>query len=191
MLTYLSSLALGPDGAQRLQMSGMLLDSGGGATAVGSGMAGRASSSAAVPFPRPESGFGSSSGFGGGNGSRLRAQSMSVGGVDIPSPATFLSTSKTPPRGEGRIRASSQPICVPSALQAPSTDKYAGSSSRSPKAVEEKYFEYYESKSWLMYTSMKEKGMNPDSPLEGDDERGCQDDAADASLDENLLFEME
>ena len=183
-------------------MSGMLLDSGGGATAVGSGNAGRASSrtacagghggsSAAVPFPRPESGFGSSSGCGGGNGSRLRAQSMSVGGVDIPSSATFLSTSKTPPRGEGRIRASSQPICVPSALQAPSTDKYAGSSSGSPKAVEEKYFEYYESKSWLMYTSMKEKGMNPDSPLEGDDERGCQDDAADASLDENLLFEME
>ena len=185
-------------------MSGMLLDSGGGATAVGSGRAGRASSrtactgghggsSAAVPFPRPESGFGSSSGCGGGNGSRLRAQSMSVGGggVDIPSSSTFLSTSKTPPRGEGRIRASSQPICVPSALQAPSTDKYAGSSSRSPKAVEEKYFEYYESKSWLMYTSMKEKGMNPDSPLEGDDERGFQDDAADASLDENLLFEME
>ena len=42
-----------------------------------------------------------------------------------------------------------------------------------------------------MYTSMKEKGMNPESPLDGDDERGFQDDVADAGLDENLLFEME
>lgn len=172
--------------AQRLQMDG--------ATA-GSRSIFAAGASSAVPFPggSPESGFGSSSTFGwsGENGSRLRAQSLSVGGgVDIPS-SSFLATSKTPPRSEGRIRASSQPICVPSALQASTTDKYAGSSSGSPKVVDEKYFEYYESKSWLMYTSMKEKGMNPESPLDGDDERGFQDDVADAGLDENLLFEME
>jgi|MDSY01.2.fsa_nt_gb hypothetical protein len=140
-----------------------------------------------VAFPEgPSFSGGAEIGGDGRGGSRLRTQSLSAGrALDI-TPTAFSATSKTEPKSEGRARASSQPICVPSALQAP-TDKYAGSGSGSPAFVEE----YYESKSWLMYTSMKEKGMNPESPLESSDERTEEEGVLDMSADDNLLFDME
>ena len=90
---------------------------------------------------------------------------------------------------EGRVRASSQPICVPSALHAPG-EKSAKSGSESSKLVGE---EYYEGKSWVMYESMKEKGMNPESTQssEVEEDRISEEDKIVELSDDTLLFDME
>ena len=90
---------------------------------------------------------------------------------------------------EGRVRASSQPICVPSALHA-TGEKFAKSGSGGSKLVGE---EYYEGKSWVMYASMKEKGMNPESPQssEVEEDQISEEDKIVELSDYTLFFDME